>query len=170
MPIISGGGGGGGPAAGTYVPVAIAGGATVDDTTYTNPLTGTGKLTTLVFPPNAALMSVALSGDAFPRMVYFADPNNGGIVAFGDGTYDPYNDGGQISLLNGGGVQIAGHGLSGIYFGGYPVIEFTSAPADSILFPGGAALWFDDTNGASKLMVKAQSANGTVVTGSVNLA
>lgn len=45
-----------------------------------------------------------------------------------------------------------------------------AAPADADLQAGQLALWFDDTDGAGKLMVKAKTANGTVATGSVALA
>jgi VCBS repeat-containing protein len=45
-----------------------------------------------------------------------------------------------------------------------------AAPADGDLSAGEMALWMDKTNGAAKFMVKAKQANGTVVTGSVNLA
>jgi len=53
---------------------------------------------------------------------------------------------------------------------GFVSTALHAAPADAALSAGQAALWFDQTNGASKLMVKAKSANGTVVTGSVTLA
>jgi hypothetical protein len=46
----------------------------------------------------------------------------------------------------------------------------TSAPPDSHLANGEMALWFDSTNGAPKLKVKAKSADGTVVAGEVALA
>lgn len=48
----------------------------------------------------------------------------------------------------------------------YPI---NSAPDGANIAAGGCQLWLDSTNGASKLMIKAKSANGTVVTGSVNL-
>lgn len=44
-----------------------------------------------------------------------------------------------------------------------------AAPPDELIANGGFALWLDATNGAAKLMVKAKSADGTVVTGSLNL-
>jgi len=50
------------------------------------------------------------------------------------------------------------------------VLAKHSAPADAALAAGECSLWFDQTNGAAKLMVKAKSANGTVVTGSLALA
>lgn len=43
------------------------------------------------------------------------------------------------------------------------------APTDGALNAGECGLWFDQTNGAAKLMIKAKSANGTVVSGSVDL-
>jgi hypothetical protein len=57
------------------------------------------------------------------------------------------------------------------FFGhsGFVVGGLNAAPADGDLIAGDFALWLDSTNGASKLMIKAKSANGTVVTGSVNL-
>jgi hypothetical protein len=45
-----------------------------------------------------------------------------------------------------------------------------AAPADADVATSEAMLWFDNTNGAGKLMVKAKTADGTVVTGSVVLA
>lgn len=50
------------------------------------------------------------------------------------------------------------------------VLMMHSAPADGDLAAGDCALWFDQTNGASKLMVKGKSANGTVVAASIALA
>lgn len=44
------------------------------------------------------------------------------------------------------------------------------APADAELAAGDIALYYDDTNGAAKLKIKAKSANGTVVAGEVALA
>lgn len=44
-----------------------------------------------------------------------------------------------------------------------------AAPDDGQLLPGWFALWFDSTNGAAKLMIKAKQANGTVVTGQISL-
>lgn len=44
-----------------------------------------------------------------------------------------------------------------------------AAPADGALNAGECALWFDQTNGAAKLMIKAKTADGTVVTGNVPL-
>jgi hypothetical protein len=60
--------------------------------------------------------------------------------------------------------------LTRINKGGYVVIAQHAAPADGDLAAGECAIWFDRTDGAGKLMVKAKTADATVVTGSVTLA
>jgi hypothetical protein len=50
------------------------------------------------------------------------------------------------------------------------LVLVTGAPADATLAASELALWFDPTNGAAKLMIKAKQANGTVVTASIALA
>jgi len=52
---------------------------------------------------------------------------------------------------------------------GYPVWVVHAAPADADLNAGDMALWFDQTPGASKLMVKVKDSGGTVRTGSLAL-
>jgi len=66
----------------------------------------------------------------------------------------------------------AGSTATAVYVGGtgFLVMENHAAPVDGDLFAGDCSLWFDQTNGAAKLMVKAKQADGTVRTGSVNLA
>ncbi len=59
--------------------------------------------------------------------------------------------------------------LSRINKAGYFITKKNAAPADGDLNASEMALWFDDTNGAGKLMIKAKTANGTVVTGNVAL-
>lgn len=54
-------------------------------------------------------------------------------------------------------------------FGGQVFIAANAAPADGDLAAGQMAIWFDDTNGAAKLMIKAKQADGTVKTGSVDV-
>lgn len=53
---------------------------------------------------------------------------------------------------------------------GYFMTKKVAAPADADLTSSEMALWFDATNGAAKLMIKAKQADGTVRTGSVALA
>jgi hypothetical protein len=89
--------------------------------------------------------------------------------------------GGQTSL-NGGGSEatfnlkdaadtpVRGEMWGHIVFrSGTVMVTLNSAPADGDINSGAAALWFDKTNGAGKLMIKAKTANGTVVTGFVAL-
>lgn len=67
--------------------------------------------------------------------------------------------------VSGGDINVDGElSASGNIFG-----ASNSAPADGDLSAGQFAIWFDDTDMAGKLMVKAKTADGTVVTGSVTL-
>jgi hypothetical protein len=59
---------------------------------------------------------------------------------------------------------------SGFDYAGRPYLIGSTAPADGELAAGECRLYFDSTNGAPKLRMKAKQANGTVVAGSVNLA
>lgn len=59
--------------------------------------------------------------------------------------------------------------LGGFNKDGYFITKKNAAPADGDLDASELALWFDDTNGSAKLMVKAKQADGTVVTGNVAL-
>lgn len=47
------------------------------------------------------------------------------------------------------------------------ITSLNAAPADGALVAGQLAIWYDDTNGAGKIMFKAKQADGTVKTGSV---
>lgn len=51
----------------------------------------------------------------------------------------------------------------------YFITSKTAAPAATDLSANEAAIWFDSTNGAAKLMIKAKQADGTVKTGAVAL-
>jgi hypothetical protein len=57
-----------------------------------------------------------------------------------------------------------GVNINGVFFTNAAV-----APADGVIDAGEVFLWFDKTNGASKLKIKGKSANGTVVQGEVAL-
>jgi hypothetical protein len=52
---------------------------------------------------------------------------------------------------------------------GYFMTRKTAAPADADIATSEMALWFDNTAGAAKLMIKAKDSGGTVRTGSVSL-
>lgn len=69
------------------IPQGDPSGTTIDTTTYDNPITGSGKLTTVVLASDTAIEAVAVDGDDFPRAL-LADPTDGWY--FGDGTVDPY--------------------------------------------------------------------------------
>lgn len=52
---------------------------------------------------------------------------------------------------------------------GIPIIAVHTAPADADLSAGDCAIWFDQTNGAAKLKIKAKQADGAVKVGEVLL-
>lgn len=69
---------------GAGVPVADPSVAGFDGTTYTNPWTGVGKIETLVLASDSSVVALAITGDAFPRLLLTAN-----TLYFGDGTADP---------------------------------------------------------------------------------
>lgn len=60
-------------------------------------------------------------------------------------------------------------GVAAARFGGAVITARNTAPADAELITGELAIWYDSTSGASKLMVKAKQADGTVKTASLAL-
>jgi len=80
---------------------------------------------------------------------------------------------GVFVASSGGAIQlVADNGTTRLFYTDATMGILTSvhaAPADGSLNAGECALWFDQTNGASKLMVKGKSANGTVVTAAIAL-
>jgi hypothetical protein len=74
------------------LPTAEPTGVTIDTTTYDNPITGVGKLTTLVFPAagggDHAVLAIAVAGDAFPRYLIASDSGDG--IHLGTGAEDAY--------------------------------------------------------------------------------
>jgi hypothetical protein len=142
--IISGNGGGGG---GLAIPFDVTGG----NTELAADAGGTLTLTALT--PQTAELDLGQDWNAnFVRIL-----GNGGVIAHGD----------TATVLAGNLAADSGAGISPKW----GVISWrNTAPADSDLFPGGCALWYDPTNGASKLMVKAQQADGTVKTAAIALA
>jgi len=191
------GGNGGSQPAGSVIPTANADGVTVDTTTYDDTIAGGGaKLTTLVFPQNQGAIAIAIEGDDFPRYVIAADPDGDGIY-IGDGTGDPTDSatGAEIYFSNGelhlaavdgnnvviganfnvapsgtidAGGTIQGNGAGGIIATAGPLATLANTePADGTLFAGEAAIWFDPTNGAAALNIKAKQADGTVKTATI---
>jgi hypothetical protein len=86
-------------------------------------------------------------------------------IVFNDGTnYDvTLYRGGANLLMTGGKFASSGKIVA---FGSIGTILDT-APLDGDIAPKEMALWFDSTNGASKLMIKGKQANGVVVSGAV---
>ena len=70
----------------------------------------------------------------------------------------------------GGSLAPSGSGtIQATLLSGAALITTAAVPADGSLAASQMRLWLDPTNGAGKLMIKAKTADGTVVTGSVNL-
>ncbi|MDQ8050735.1 hypothetical protein [Luteibacter sp.] len=69
-----------------------------------------------------------------------------------------------LRVENSGGTAIAGINKAGAIF-----TALNTVPADADIAAGQCFLWFDSTNGAAKLMIKAKQADGTVRSGSVAL-
>jgi hypothetical protein len=80
-------------------------------------------------------------------------------VRASDGVTDAVNVG------NLGGVVGTRFNFEGVF-----ITKIHTAPADASLDAGDCAFWFDQTDGAAKLMVKAKTANGTVATAAIALA
>jgi hypothetical protein len=92
------------------VPVADDASAVVDTTTYDNTVTGSGKLTTIVFPQDTVAFAIALAGDSFPRWLFLSDSTDG--LYFGDGTVDAYASGAFLSATSGNDLAIGGGGIN----------------------------------------------------------
>ncbi len=87
--------GGGG---GFFWPAANQASASYDTTTYSDPVSGGGKLDTLVFPAGAsgsAAFAMAETGDAHPRVLIPStmDVTFSGGILLGDGTFNVYTGG-----------------------------------------------------------------------------
>jgi len=140
------------------VPVIIAGMATqsdfeahVSETTGVHGISDTSQL---------ALLDAANTFTAAPQQITIDDAAHKGLIVKAAAS--------QTANL----IEIqssAGAALTRINKGGYMVIAQHAAPADGDLAAGELALWFDQTNGAGKLMIKAKTANGTVATAAVAL-
>lgn len=80
------------------------------------------------------------------------------------GTHGQVTVGANESDGDGRFVEVIFYGTGAIIQSGLNVV-----PDSAVMAAGDFGIWLDDTNGASKLMIKAKQANGTVVTGSVTL-
>jgi hypothetical protein len=82
-------------------------------------------------------------------------------------TYLAYSPGALLLALGAQqGISIKNDADSGYDFIG---IAANAAPPDAFVFRGSLWFWFDDTEGAAKLMVKGKDSGDNIVTGSINL-
>jgi hypothetical protein len=91
------------------------------------------------------------------------NPDNPGATAL---TANYATNAQTVPVLDAEGIN----GSTRVFAKGHLVINNHAAPVDGDLAAGDCALWFDQTNGAAKLMVKAKQADGTVVTAAIALA
>lgn len=121
--------------------------------------------------PTADLIRVELSGDANPVLrlaqtgmtVVLKEPDWSVLLIQGPPSPTEFTD--FITAV----PDAGGSGAFRVLESGAILTAAHSAPSDDVLSSGDCALWFDQTNGAAKLMVKGKTANGTVVTGNVPL-
>jgi hypothetical protein len=98
-------------------------------------------------------MTVAVQGTA----------GTGAVLSVESATNSVVMDADNGTGWNVGGENVASIGPVGIN------VHKPTAPADADLVAGDCCLWFDSTNGAAKLMVKAKQADGTVKTAAIAL-
>jgi hypothetical protein len=143
------------------VPIISGGGGNFDGGTITQPLflesAATGADATQLMDVTNGDATELLYADSAGSWIFTGDASQAASLSFNStlGTLFAAFTGTDV-------VQVTQRAIF--------VLARTTAPADASLAAGQCALWLDDTNGASKFMVKAKSANGTVVTGSVTLA
>ncbi len=79
------------------VPIAVPTESVIDSTTYDDPTGAERKIVVLVVADDETIaQSVALPGDDFPRTCMLGDITDGWF--FGDGTFNPYDDGPYLTL------------------------------------------------------------------------
>lgn len=118
----------------------------------TGALAGTLSLAGYIFAGNY----VAAGGGAGDDRCIFGYANGGNAAGF------TFGDALDVWAMRGSATTIKSNAA-------YSTVK-NAAPADADLSANEMAIWFDPTNGASKLMIKAKQADGTVKTGSVSLA
>lgn len=115
----------------------------------------------------SSVINVESTGAGVAQLSLFNPSVNGGFSADGRGQLQLFTEAARQAIqcwdAEGNVVRFA------IAAAGQPIIAVTAAPADADLASSQVALWFDATDGAAKLKIKGKSADGTVVTGSVNL-
>jgi hypothetical protein len=175
-PIDTGGGGGGGlPSqwtADSHGDVVIA----PDDPNTGDPMiqivaptdffnNGSGQFLALIDEVGRVVHRWDVSGDVVLRGSVGGGPS--AVVASAPDTPD------TTGFYGSDGMHVTNTALSNVFqvipTGYMRITTASGAPADGDLSPTQLAFWFDSSNGAAKLMLKGKTANGTVVTGSVNL-
>ncbi|MEA2443116.1 MAG: hypothetical protein QOJ12_408 [Thermoleophilales bacterium] len=114
------------------------------------------------FPGGGGGIAVGGANDNSATGLFAVSPNTGqrAVVARGrQGQTQPI-----LEIQDGGAVQLGGFDKGGFFF-----TKKTSAPSDSDVANGQLFLWFDQTPGKPKLVVKARDSGGTIRTGSVAL-
>lgn len=138
-----------------------------EGTTFASLTSGTRRNLTLYNTPNGSNGSAISVGDVIDNAAVgtFAVANSHvgvkGLVVRGKAS----QSGNLLEIQDS-----ASAVLSSFTENGYFTTRKTAAPADAELASGELALWFDATNGAAKLMVKAKETGGTVRTATVALA
>jgi hypothetical protein len=174
MPLISGGGGGGTPFNGGTIhnPLVVADNGTQDSIKVTGRVDGS-KPGLFVSSPSSQETNPAL-------VVGAVDTGVGGNVAIARGIISILLDlpDSPAIVISPAALQTewqvrandsAATGSSGISADAYLITAKHAAPPDAALTAGDCALWFDQTNGAAKFMVKAKTADGTVVSAAIAL-
>jgi hypothetical protein len=113
-------------------------------------------------PGNLLVTPNDFSAQASAPLVQIGSGSGAKIFRSGQLKIQPSFDGDTLPTLD---ISARDGSPSLIVRGGGPTTE----PDDSFFNAGDWALWFDSTDGAAKLMIKAKSDDGTVVTGNVAL-
>lgn len=148
------------PRSGLLAPVVVSGG-------------GANDITLSLEAGPAQVQDLISAADSAQDIVFTVTEEGRVVISSSDTTLAPLS----VEPLNAldADVDLVLLSVAGVIVGGYSRNGYwwtrkNAAPADAELASNEMALWFDATNGAAKLMVKAKSANGTVVAGSLALA
>lgn len=168
MPFFSGGGGGG----------AAFNGGTITETLTVEPPTGHKGVvvvgvdgdTTKLLDLSALHTAFTVDSDGFVH--YTSDDTPALYVEATTGSTAHLNvfddSGGLIHLRSDTGLYVILDYVGMAEFSSSKfMLHYNAAPIDDDLLAGDCALWFDQTNGAAALNIKAKQANGTVKTATI---
>lgn len=91
--------------ANSRIPAANPTGVSIQEVTP-DPVSSSGKQRVVSFPADCSALAIKLDADNFPRWLICSDATDG--IYLGDGTYDPYSDGANIYVDNGGLLRLNG--------------------------------------------------------------